>query len=574
MFDVAVIGGGPGGSTVASMLRLHAPNLSVAVFEKEKFPRDHIGESLLPTVGRVLDELGAWEKIEAADFPIKIGATYRWGCTDDLWDFNLLETSMVVDDEPRPGKFEGWRVASAFQVDRAVFDQVLIDHAEGLGAHVEDGNGVAKVQTEAGKVTGFVLSDGTEVHAKYYIDASGGAAIMRKALGVEVEEPPSLRNIAIWDHWDNAEWAVTIGKGGTRIQIMSLGYGWIWFIPISPTRTSIGLVCPAEYYKDSGLRPAELYIQAIRSEPRIAALTANAIATGDVKATKDWSFLAQETVGENWFLVGESAGFADPILSAGISMTMIGAKECAYTIAELERGEMDASWLKEVFHDRQAHRVMQHIRFANYWYSGNGHFSDLVDYTSEIAKEAGFKMDPKSAWQWLGSGGFVSLETAGAGLAGFSIEQIKNIQGMFFDEESDWLITKFNEFEVEMEGVVTDRAPIYENGRIKPVRVFSKGDVKLPVTGGFRVIFDILQTETRLSGIIKRLRGYSAQYGPVVALSGLEALEVLLKEGWVRGRKRDDEPLLKSSDIPRTPNIDWNKDLIDPKVRLAEAIEG
>ncbi|MBS1708528.1 MAG: FAD-dependent oxidoreductase [Armatimonadetes bacterium] len=573
-FDVAVIGGGPGGTTVASMLRTHAPNLSVVLLEREKFPREHIGESLLPTIGRILDEINAWDKVEAGGFPIKIGATYKWGCSDELWDFNLLETAEVIEDEPRPGKYGTWRGRAAWQVDRAKFDKILLDHAESLGCQVREATGVTKVETEGDKVTGLVTSSGDLVTADYYVDASGSAAIIRKAMNVEVEEPPQLRNIAIWDHWDDAEWAVSIGKGGTRVQVMSLGYGWIWFIPISPTRTSIGLICPADYYKETGLRPADLYIKSVMSEPRISSLVANAKQLGEVKATKDWSFAAKRTVGENWFLVGESAGFADPILAAGITMTMVGAKECAYTIAELARGELDAAWMKTTYHDRQAQRVLQHIRFANFWYTGNGHFSDLVDYTGEIAKEAGMNMDAKSAWQWLGTGGFVSLETAGAGLAGHSIEQIKNIQSMFFQEESEWLITKVNVFDLNMDDVVADKSPQYENGRIKVGRVLCKGETKLPLTGGFRVIFEILQRETTLGGIIKMLRQYSAQYGPVAALSGLESLEVLLKEGWVTGSVDKSAPLLKPEDIPRTPNIDWNKDFIDPKVQIASVIEG
>ena len=572
-YDVAIIGGGPAGSTVGSMLKKYAPHLSVAIVEKEIFPREHIGESLLPTTGRVLDEIGVWDQIEAAGFPIKIGATYRWGSSDDLWDFNLLETAEINPHEERPSKFEGWRMRSTFQVDRAKFDKILLDHSEKLGCHVSQGTGVDKVLCEGDTVTGLKLSDGREIEAKHYIDASGNAGILRRALGVEVEEPPALRNIAIWDHWENAEWAVSIGIGGTRIQIMSLGYGWIWFIPISATRTSIGLVCPAEYYKKSGKRPEEIYLEAVQSEPRISSLIKNAQRDGAVKATKDWSFLSKKMAGDNWFLVGESAGFADPILSAGITMTMIGAKECAYTIAEMDRGELDAAWMKEVFGERQTQRVNQHIRFANFWYSGNGHFSDLVDYTAEIAKEAGFNVDPKSAWQWLGTGGFVSLETAGAGLAGHSVEQIKNIQAMLFNEESEWAITKCNVFDLNIEDVTTGKSPVYDGGRIRIGRVLKKGKMELPIAGGFKIILEILQRETKLGPIINALRAVSAQHGPIVALSGLEALEVLLKDGWVTGHYSSDQPLLRASDIPRTPNIDWNRDEIDPMVRMAEAIE-
>lgn len=554
------------------MIKTHAPHLSVAILERETFPREHIGESLLPTTGPILNEIGVWDKVEAANFPIKIGATYRWGSTDDLWDFNLLETAMIKEDDPRPGKYDGWRMSSTFQVDRATFDKILLDHSKSLGCEVFEGAPVEKILLEGDYVASFGLANGDQITAKHYVDASGNAGIMRKALGISVDEPPTLRNIAIWSHWDDADWAVSIGTSATRIQIMSLGYGWIWFIPISPTRTSIGFVCPADFYKKSGKRPEELYMEAVRTQPRIASLIVNATRVADVQATKDWSFYAERMAGSNWFLVGEAAGFADPILSAGITMTMVGARECAYTIMELERAEIDASWMKEVFEHRQKQRIFQHIRFANYWYSGNGHFSDLIEYTSEIAKDAGFNVDAKSAWQWLGTGGFISLETSGPGLAGHSFEQVKHIESMLFKQESAWELTKFNVFDLNVDGVVADKTPFYDGGRIRLGRKLRKGDSELPIAGGFRTALEILQRETELGPIIQALRGVSATLGPIVALSAIEALEVMLKEGWITGSYDPTKPLLRLEDIPRTPNIDWNKDESDPKVRISPMI--
>ena len=113
---------------------------------------------------------------------------------------------------------------------------------------------------------------------------------------------------------------------------MSLGYGWLWFIPISATRTSIGLVCPAEHYKKSGLRPEELHLKAISDDPRISALVKDAKREEIMETTKDWSFVAERMVGENWLLVGEAAGFADPILAAGLTLTHVSAKEAAFSI--------------------------------------------------------------------------------------------------------------------------------------------------------------------------------------------------------------------------------------------------
>ncbi|HWD40729.1 MAG TPA: NAD(P)/FAD-dependent oxidoreductase [Fimbriimonas sp.] len=558
--DVAIIGGGPSGSTVASILRIYAPDLKVQIFERERFPRDHVGESLLPTINRVLAEIGVWDKIEAANFPIKIGATYRWGTSEDLWDFNLLATEEVDPNSPRPGEYKSWRQRSTFQVDRPVYDKILLENAAGLGAEVHEETAVRKVLNDGKSVTGLTLDSGETVTAKYYIDCSGNAGILRRALDVQCDEPPSLRNIAIWDHWNNAEWAVTIGIAATRIQIMSLGYGWLWFIPISPTRTSIGLVCPGEYYKASGKRPEELYLEAVRSQPRIAALVAKASREGKVSTTRDWSFVSQQMAGPNWFLVGECAGFADPILSAGLTLAHIGAKECAYTIMELERGEHDPEWLRGEFQARQAQRIEQHIKFANFWYAANRHFSELVDYTAEIAKEAGYDMDPQAAWQWIGSGGFVSLETAGPGLAGHSLEQIKNLATVMFKGESKWAITKYNMFDLKLTGAEVADYALYADGRIQKTKVYKRKGKILPVYGGFRVAIEALRREKKLGPIMRNIESLTQKVGRTGVLAALEALENMVHDGWVDASYRKDKPLLSLSDIPRTPNVDWNRD--------------
>jgi flavin-dependent dehydrogenase len=231
MYDVVVIGGGPGGSTVGSLLKKHMPSLSVAIFEKEKFPRDHVGESQLPSVSAVLHEMGCWEKVEAAGFPIKVGGTYRWGQSDQLWDFNFTEPQYLKDME-RPGKYEGPRTYTAFQVDRAPYDEILLDHSAELGCDVFQETMVREVMrepTDPDAIEGLKIQtkDGEdrEVRAKYYIDASGAAAVLRRAMDVPVDTHKGLQNVAFWDYWENAEWAVEIGVGGTRVQVLSLGSG-------------------------------------------------------------------------------------------------------------------------------------------------------------------------------------------------------------------------------------------------------------------------------------------------------------------------------------------------------------
>src|ERR1700678_702131 len=111
--DVAIVGGGPAGSHVGALLKKYNPALDVVILERENFPRDHIGESLLPLVCEILAETGAWDKVEAANFPVKIGATYRWGKTDDLWQFEFLP-GQQLQDIARPSPYAGQRAQTAF----------------------------------------------------------------------------------------------------------------------------------------------------------------------------------------------------------------------------------------------------------------------------------------------------------------------------------------------------------------------------------------------------------------------------------------------------------------------------
>ena len=274
-YDIAIVGGGPAGSTTATLLKKYAPEMRVIVLEKEIFPRDHIGESMLQPICRVLDEMGVWDTVEAAGFPIKIGASYTWGRDNERWDINFYPIEKWRD-EPRPAKFEGQRQHTAFQVDRSVYDKILLEHAQSRGAEVRQGTRVDEVLTKGDRIDGLRLASGETITAQYYIDGSGTGALFRRALGIGIDPNLELRNIAVWDYWRNADWAVEIGVGATRIQVRSLPYGWIWFIPIGPTRTSIGVVCPAEYYKETGLTVEELYYQSLQRQRDIWKLLANA----------------------------------------------------------------------------------------------------------------------------------------------------------------------------------------------------------------------------------------------------------------------------------------------------------
>ncbi len=536
--DVAIIGGGPAGSTVGSLLRKYNPKLDVVILERDKFPRDHVGESQLPAICEVLDEMGVWDKVEAANFPIKIGATYRWGRTLDLWDFEFLAGEDFIERE-RPGKYTGQRKGLAFQVDRSIYDKILLNHAKTLGCDVREGTKVTKVAREGDRITHLdIEGQGEPVEARYYVDCSGESGLIRRTLEVECDYPTKLRNIAIWDYYQDAEWAVKIGDDGTRIQVMSLGWGWIWFIQITATRTSVGLVVPAEYYKQSGKTTEQIYLDALSEEPRIAGLLKNARREGQLHTTRDWSFIAERLVGENWFLAGDSCGFADPILSAGMTLAHTAGRRVAYAILELDRNQQDARWIKEQYDTWHRRQIGHHIRFADYWYSANGIFSDVKEYCSEIAASVGLKLTAEEAFRWLSTGGFTSEVPGRARALTYSLGGVKFITQLFSGDKVSWEVSKYNRFRVDTAGSTRKRYASMQNGRIDPITCLVRDDRVLPLEGVFLVVYESLQRESDGEKLVNRclavLHHRGIQNAQASYLAILEVLEAMILDGWVK----------------------------------------
>ncbi|HEY2799222.1 MAG TPA: NAD(P)/FAD-dependent oxidoreductase [Chthoniobacterales bacterium] len=565
-YDVAIVGGGPAGSTAATLLKKYVPELRVLVLEKESFPRDHVGESLLPPICPILDEMGVWDAVEAANFPIKIGASYTWGRNNDRWDFDFYPIEKWRD-EPRPAKFEGQRRQTAFQVDRSIYDKILLEHTRESGAEVKQGVRVDEVLVSGDRIEGLKLSSGETVEAHYYIDASGTVALLRRALGIGIDPALEMRNIAVWDYWTNAEWAVEIGKGATRIQVRSLPYGWIWFIPLGPTRTSIGLVCPAEYYKNAGLSAEELYHKSLDLQPEISKLLENAKPEGRITTCRDWSHLADRVVGENWFLCGEAAGFADPILSAGMTLAHLSARDAAYTILEYRRGEHEGSWLRQRFAEKQRTAIRQHIQFAQYWYAANSCFTELKEHCAGIARDAGLNLDPQEAWDWLGRGGFTSESETIASAGTLDPASAKKLLELFDTKQrkATWLIDGHNVFMLDLRGAERERAGILSQGRIHAIPCYVRKSRRLPVAGFYARMIDVLRQTSdfaTMMALIEKTLGDIPATDPknrqFLRSQHLQVLEVMVQDGWVERKYNDSRPVLRVD--PEVQHIRLSRD--------------
>ncbi|MCA8937885.1 MAG: tryptophan 7-halogenase, partial [Planctomycetes bacterium] len=546
------VGGGPAGSTVGSLLRKYNPSLTVAILEKERFPREHVGESQLPAVGAVLHEMGVWDDIEACNFVVKLGATYTWGKSQEPWVFSFIPRDDILDT-PRPAPFEGWRKRVALQVDRARYDDILLKHSAKLGCEVFEETGVTKVLRDGDTILGLVSSSEKTFKGRYYIDASGNIGVLRRAMGVPIDSPTILQNVAFWDYWKKQGLNVELlEEKAIRVQVRSVPFGWLWYIALSDDETSVGLVCPSSYFKDCGKDAETLYKEAIQLEPLISRLLTDAAATGDVRATKDWSFLSDRAYGDNWFLCGESVGFADPILAAGMTLTHSCAQHCAYTILELERGEHDASWLREQYNEIQRKRIQQHMKFADYWYSANGCFTDLQEHCSEIAGNSGLKLSPEEAFRWL-SNGAIDDNVGQVGFGGFNLAGVKQVQHRLSHDVSGKVVYRIdgrNVFKLRTEGATEKVIARVEAGEVRPVRALERDGDVLVLAGAYLLVYDILLKVKKVTDFLSLLKAeikLRGTPGEEVFLyrAAMQCLESMAARGWVKTSTDPKLPLLR-----------------------------
>jgi flavin-dependent dehydrogenase len=363
-YDVAIIGGGPAGSTAATLLS--KAGRRVIVLERDKFPRFHIGESLLPFSMQTFTRLGLQEKLRAG-FLEKFGGEIAEAGGEKAAKFYFKDGF-------------GSRTDRSYQVTRSKFDKMLLDHAAESGAEVREETLVENVDFDRdsamlslrrdahSRVLGraeTLLSE--NIRARYVVDASGRNSVIGNKFKLK-KSYQHLQKLSLFAHYEGLEREEGIDATLTRM-VRTL-QSWFWVIPLENDRTSIGIVLEAADFKSSGLSAEEFFERAIAEQP----LVRNRIGAGrrvsQVYTAADFSYRSERLTGDRWLLAGDAAGFIDPVFSSGVFLAVLAGEQAADVLDEVLDYPKRARRLFRHY-ERLVNRAMDvYLRFVESWYAG------------------------------------------------------------------------------------------------------------------------------------------------------------------------------------------------------------
>ena len=348
MYDVAIIGGGPAGSTAATLLA--KAGRRVVLFEREKFPRFHIGESLLPFSMKAFARMDLIEKFTQANFLKKYGGEFFSACGDKGVKFYFRDAYRSQTDH-------------SYQVTRAEFDKLLLDHAAENDAEVREETAVARVEF-ADEHVDLAIQDGGMVRARYVIDASGRNSVLGNKHKKTYEH---LKKLSIFAHYDGV--MREPGIDGTLTGLIRGIDRWFWNIPLTAERASLGVVLDSEIFRRSKQSPEDFLAQALAEQPILAKRMTNAHRASEVYVAADFSYRSTKLYGERWLLAGDAAGFIDPIFSSGVFLAVFSGELAADALAAVLDHPAKARKLFPRY-ERKVNRAMDvYLRFVDSWYT-------------------------------------------------------------------------------------------------------------------------------------------------------------------------------------------------------------
>jgi flavin-dependent dehydrogenase len=321
-FDVIVIGGGPAGSTVASILAREGR--SVILFEKEVFPRHHIGESLMTDTYWTFQRMGLLEKLKASPFVRKFSVQFANAAGKESRPFYFFE---AMHHES----------AVTWQVTRAHFDKMLIDHAADQGAVVHQGTAVKQVLFDGDRAVGVEvqMKDGSRqiFHASVVVDATGQSAMLSNRFRWRVRDP-KLKKAVLYSYFKGAHREPDLNGGATLVLRTPPGSGgWFWYIPLEEDITSVGIVANPDYLlKNRGQDLAKIFQEEILRCEAVHKRVAEGTRVDKIYSILDYSYRSKYNSGNGFIIIGDAYGFLDPIYSSGVLLALKMAELAADAI--------------------------------------------------------------------------------------------------------------------------------------------------------------------------------------------------------------------------------------------------
>jgi len=379
--DVVVVGGGPAGASAAAILAENG--LSTLVLERDRFPRYHVGESLLPALWEHWDRLGVTAQIEQAGFVVKQGIRFAHpGDPDDV----VLLSAEYPEYFPR---------AYTYHVDRARFDAILLDNARAKGADVREGWAVGDVVLEDGRVAGVLAAQHGEapraIAAKVVVDATGRDCLIARKMGWRRPDP-SLNKVAHFTQYAGGRRSA-VGDllhpadripGATTTDVHTVEGGWLWYIPLHDDVVSVGAVLDAHVAGRLAGEPETVFENALAGCPRVREQLEGARRTMPVQTISGISYINESFAGDGFVLVGDASMFVDPIFSAGVTLAVRGGIYAADTIVDaFQLGDFSAARLAsyEARIRPPMDRIFELIRL---WYEGLDSDGDMIRRSRDL----------------------------------------------------------------------------------------------------------------------------------------------------------------------------------------------